>query len=103
MISGIRLKKKIAPLAAKLEAASHTYRLSILWLLAHDSLEPRDISRLLGIPSNLTAFHLDLLHRYGWITKIKVGRSVTYTLEKKAFLQFINLFKSTSLGEEKLD
>ena len=84
MLSGIRLKQKITPVAAKFSAAGNVHRLSILYMLAQGPLTLPVIIRRLKISPSLTIHHLQILRKSGWVSKSKFGKLVTYYLSDKA-------------------
>ena len=84
MLTRARLREKVKPVARRLRSAAQLYRLSILYLLAHEPMIARDIVDYVGLPENLVAHHLKQLHLGGWVVKTKKGREVTYQLREKA-------------------
>ena len=100
MLTGVRLKEKVKPLAKKIQAAAHPHRLAILYLLAHDSMWPRDFVDALGLAESLVAHHLKQLYRNGWVTKSRIGKHVTYQLKSEAFGEVTKLFVDTPLGRQ---
>ncbi|OGG11799.1 hypothetical protein A2Z00_01895 [Candidatus Gottesmanbacteria bacterium RBG_13_45_10] len=99
MLIGARLKEKVKPFAKKVHGIAQGYRLSILYLLAHEPMEVRDITDHLGIAENLVSHHLKQLYLSGWVVKTRTGRLVTYRLNEKAFLEFNRLFEDTPFAK----
>ncbi len=95
MVTGKRLHEKVKPFASRVRGIAHPHRLAILYLLAHDPLEVRDIVDYLGLAENLVSHHLKQMHTTGWLLKEKVGRIVTYRLNEKAFLEVKKLLADT--------
>src|SRR3989344_4450721 len=87
MVTGKRLHEKVKPFANRVRGVAHPHRLAIMYLLAHDPLEVRDIVDYLGLAENLVSHHLKQMHSSGWLSKEKIGRSVTYRLNEKAFFE----------------
>ncbi len=78
MLSRVSLYNKIKPAAGKLHAIGNTTRLSILYILVREPMECNRLSSRLKIPASLLSHHLKRLAETGWLTKTKVGKSVTY-------------------------
>ena len=95
MATGIRLSGKIAPYATVLRGIAHPHRLTIVYLLAHDSLWVRDLVTKLGISQSLMVHHLDAMEKTGWVKKSREGRHMAYTLQKKAFKEMARLLTDT--------
>ncbi len=102
MLSGVRLKQKIAPYAVKLHGISHVYRLSIVYVLAQEPMSVGDVVDRLKISAPLVSHHLKELYQSGWITKTKFGKLVTYYLEPRAFEEFKKFIQSTPFGQDNL-
>ncbi len=90
------------PVARQLEGVAHVYRLAIVYLLADNDLDPREIIDCLGLPQTLVAHHLKMLLTTGWVTKARVGRRVTYKLNEKAFFTLNQLLADTPFGRNVL-
>ena len=82
MLSRINLHNKIKPHAGKFHAIGNTIRLSIVYILAREPMDFGLIVRRLKLRPSLAAHHLKQLVNTGWVTKIKVGKLVTYYLSK---------------------
>lgn len=95
MLTRARLREKVKPFVRRFRGISQTYRLSIVYLLAHEPMQVRTIVDGLGIPENLVSHHLRQLNLSGWVLKTRVGREVTYRLNEKAFIEFDRLFEDT--------
>ncbi len=102
MLTGGRLKEKVKPFAKHLRGAAHPHRLAIIYLLAHDPMEVRDIVDNLGLAENLIAHHLKQMHLSGWVVKTRQGRSVTYRLSEKAFFELYRLLDNTPFARQVL-
>jgi len=100
MATGVRLKGKIAPFAAKLAAISHPHRLSIVYLLAHNPFRVRDLMQKVGIAQSLMAHHLKVMEKTGWVRKSREGRHMLYTLKKKKFKEVARLLIDTPFWQE---
>lgn len=68
-------------------AAGSDIRLSILHMLAREPMSVGAIVRRLKRSPPLTAHHLNILLKAGWVTKTKFGRLVTYYLNEKTLQQ----------------
>jgi len=101
MLTRARLREKVKPFARRIRGMAQTHRLAILYILAHDPLEVREITDHLGIKENLVAHHLKQLVKTGWIVREKEGRWVKYRLINKNFSEFYRLFEDTPI-ESKL-
>jgi DNA-binding transcriptional ArsR family regulator len=95
MISRIRLYQKLQPSAKKFSALGNISRLSIVYSLGREAMEFGQLSRRLKISPSLLSHHLNVLVESGWITKLKVGKLVTYYISEKTV-------KDTSLFLNKL-
>lgn len=71
------------------------HRLSILYLLAHEPMQVRDITDHLGVAENLISHHLRQMYLTGWVVRTRQGRTVTYRLNEKAFFEFNKMFDDT--------
>ena len=85
MLTRSKLKEKVQPFAKRIRGVAHDHRLAILYVLAHNQLEAKDIVDALGVPENLVAHHLKQMYITGWVLKTKQGRSVTYRPNQKTF------------------
>jgi hypothetical protein len=85
MSAGIRLQKKLAPLAHDLAAIGSVYRLTILWLLSAHDMNLSEVCDGLRIKKTLALHHLTILVQSGWIRKFKLGRVTFYQIEKEEF------------------
>lgn len=74
MIIRKRLIEKATLLSKKTAAVSHRYRLAILYLLAHDPKETRELSYALDIKEPLLAHHLQIMIRAVWVVRVRTGR-----------------------------
>ncbi len=102
MLTKSRLQNKVRPTARQLSGIANTYRLAIVYLLAGNDLDPREIIDYLGLPQTLVAHHLKMLLRTGWVMKARVGRRVTYRLNEKAFSTLQQLLAETPFGKNVL-
>ncbi len=102
MVTKNRLQNKVRPVARQLEGIAHVSRLAIVYLLAGNDLDPRELVDYLGLPQTLVAHHLRRLLVTGWVTKTRVGRRVTYRLNEKAFSELSHLLADTPFGKNVL-
>jgi predicted ArsR family transcriptional regulator len=85
-----------------MRGVAHIERLAIVYTLAFEPKQMHDIADILGIPVNLAAHHLKQLLINGWVLKTRIGRTVTYRLNEKAFTEFNRLFEDTPYFESTL-
>jgi DNA-binding transcriptional ArsR family regulator len=97
MLTGIRLREKVKPFAIRQTALAHPIRLSILYLLANSPMLMHEIAENVDYPGNLVSHHLSVLLKGGWVQKVKLGKTVTYSLREHALFDFFRLFEGTSL------
>ncbi len=97
MTSGKRLLAKVAPYAKIVRGIAHPHRLAILYLLAHEPTWPEDIGRHLPIAQTLIAHHLKAMVASGWLSKRRIGRHTTYTINKRTITQLPQLLTGTPL------
>jgi|SRR3989344_2736164 len=102
MVTGKRLHEKVKPFAGRVRGIAHPHRLAIMYLLAHEPLWVRDIVDYLGLAENLVSHHLKQMHATGWVFKEKVGRTVTYRLNEKAFFEIKKLLADTPFERQYL-
>lgn len=102
MLTRARLKEKVKPFARRIRGVAQIYRLSILYLLAHEPLEVHEITDSIGLAENLVSHHLKQLYKSGWVVKTRTGRVVTYRLNEKAFFEFNRLFEDTPFHRDVL-
>lgn len=102
MLTRARLKERVKPVTRRLRGVAHVYRLAILYLLAHESMEVHDITENLGLAENLVSHHLKQLYLAGWVLRTRTGRVVTYRLNEKAFFEFNRLFEDTPFERDVL-
>ena len=102
MLSGTRLKEKVKPFTKRMKGIAHTHRLAILYLLAHEPMEVRDITDNVGVAENLVAHHLKQMYLAGWVLKTKQGRNVTYRLNEKAFFELNRMIADTPFDRQVL-
>src|SRR3989304_10520732 len=102
MLTGTRLKEKVKPFARRLKGIAHVYRLAIVYLLAQEARQVREITDNLGLPENLVSHHLKQLYLGGWVLKTRKGRDVTYQLNEKAFFEINRLLSDTPYFREVL-
>jgi DNA-binding transcriptional ArsR family regulator len=95
MLTGKKLREKIAPYAKRLEGISHKHRLSIVYILAHEDKSISDLMTILELPQNLVSFHVSILLKTGWIMKRKDRHFVFYSLKEKNFGDRQKLFAET--------
>ena len=84
MISRITLHNTLKLPAAKLHAIGNITRVSILYILAREPMEFKRIAGRLKLPPSLLSHHIKQLVDTGWVTKMKVGKLVTYYVEDNA-------------------
>lgn len=99
-MTGIRLNEHTAPFARRLAAASHPLRLSILHVLCSGEMRTGEIAKNVDIPENLAVHHLMTLTACGWVTKKRLGKSVTYSLNARAFFDWYRVFADTAFGRD---
>lgn len=102
MLTGIRLKEKVTSFGKRMKGIAHPHRLGILYLLAHGPMCTHDIAGNADLPENLIVHHLFVLEHAGWVRKKKQGRTVTYTIQERAFGDFYRLFVDTPFYHLKL-
>lgn len=95
-----RLKAKITPYADILSAVGDVSRLSILFTLAHQPMDVREIIDITGIPNSLMSHHLKQLYKYGWVDKKRYGKRIEYKIVFKHFSLLQKLFQDTPEGRE---
>ncbi len=71
-------------------AAGNIHRTAILFMLRRGSLTLPAIIRRLKISPSLTAHHLAVLRKAGWVNKAKFGKLVEYSLEKKTVKKLLS-------------
>ena len=101
MLSGVRLKQKVSPLAVKLNVVGNISRLSILYLLAHEPMSVADIIGRVKLSAPLVSHHLKKLYAAGWVRKTVYGKLVTYYLEDAAYTQIKTFILAAGLTEKK--
>ncbi len=84
MLTGARLRQKLSKTSSFFTALSHPSRVAIVYLLMSDPMRVRDIVDQLKLSPTVVAHHLHVLYSFGWITKMKVGKMTTYSLESEA-------------------
>ncbi len=84
MLSGARLKQKVRDASRMLQAAGDINRLAILYLLATEPMDLRDIIDRTRLSPSLVAHHMRVLLGAEWVTKSKFGKRVTYYLIETA-------------------
>ncbi len=82
-----RLIEKTTRLSKLTTAVAHRYRLAILYLLAHDPKETRELAYALAMKEPLLIHHLQIMRKAGWIKRIRTGTHVTYELEDYCALE----------------
>lgn len=100
MTTGIRLKGMLAPYAKSLQAVANEHRFAIIYLLAHNDMMTREFVDALRIPENLVSHHLKILRESGWVKRVRQGKRITYSLNKKPFKEFRLLFWDTPFFRE---
>ncbi len=95
-----RLKAKVAPFVSHMAAIADTSRMSILYILAHGPQDVREIMDITGIPAALLSHHLTIMRKEGWVSKVRFGKRVEYSIEPKAFFFLEKLFKDTLIERE---
>jgi len=95
MLTGIRLKEKVKQYAKHMRGIAHGHRLGIIYLLAHQPMEVRDITSNIDLAENLVSHHLKQMYQSGWVVKTRVGRRVTYKLNEKAFFELNRFLTDT--------
>ena len=103
MLTGKKLREKIAPYAKRLEGISHRHSLAIVYILAHEDKGIPDLMAILELPQNLVSFHVSKLLKAGWIIKRKERHLVFYTLKEKNFRDRQKLFGETWFFRNKLN
>lgn len=96
MTTGKRLLQRVAPFSKMLKGISHPYRVSIVYLLAHEPMWGEDLAIALRIKENLLMHHLKAMSRAGWITKEREGRHMRYSLRPRTFRELPKLITDTS-------
>lgn len=94
MISGSRVKSKVAPYVAKWQAASDVNRLAILYLLVREPVDVSTLKRQLHISGSLLSHHLTVLLKAGWVTRSKYGKVVTYFLADGALPDAVKILQA---------
>lgn len=84
MLTGLRLRQKLAISVRKFHALGNASRLSILYTLAREPMEFGRLVNRLKIPPSLLSHHLKQLVAAGLVTKTKVGKLATYYSEEDA-------------------
>ncbi len=79
-----------------LRAAGDINRLSILYLLAAEPMDLRDIIGRTKLSPSLVAHHMRVLREEGWVTKTKYGKRVTYYVVETAAGQLSKLLGKRS-------
>ena len=95
MTTGKRLLQRVAPFSILLKGLAHPYRISIVYLLAHDPMWGEDLARDLKIKENLLMHHLNAMAKAGWVTKKQDGRHKLYSLRAKTFRELPKLLADT--------
>lgn len=93
-----RLKAKVSSFSKRLSAAGDISRLSVLYTLAFQPMDVRELIDITGIPNSLMSHHLKQLYETGWVDKKKYGKRIEYRIQPKAFSVFEELFKDTPMG-----
>jgi DNA-binding transcriptional ArsR family regulator len=84
MTGGKRLIRKLSPMSRVISAVAHVNRLAIInLLLDQSSLDVWEIVRSLRLSDEVVSHHLKILKQSGWITRIRIGKHVTYKLDQK--------------------
>lgn len=99
MHTGIRLKEKTKKLAKIIRGINGPTRLGILYLLLHKPLEAHEIVSDIDLPANLVAHHLKGMYTAGWVNKMRIGRSVTYQINEKVFLEIQKFIDDSQLAQ----
>ncbi|MBU1327328.1 ArsR family transcriptional regulator [Patescibacteria group bacterium] len=92
MLIGKRLRDKSSLFAQRLRAVAHPHRLAILYFLAHDPQEVRDLSIQLDLSASLIVHHLKKMTIAGWAKRVKQGSRVTYEIEEGAPVSLVETF-----------
>lgn len=95
-----RLKAKVLPFAKHMAAIGDVTRLSILYILAHKPCDVREIVDITGVHPALLSHHLKILKQHRWVSSVRFGKRVEYSIEPKAFFVLKNLFKGTMIERE---
>lgn len=82
----------MSPLSQIISAVSHVNRLTIIELLKNHEYETGQIVREMKLPGIVIAHHLRILKQTGWISRIRIGKKVTYRIEHKNFREMIRYF-----------
>jgi DNA-binding HxlR family transcriptional regulator len=96
MTVGKRLQGKIKPYAVMLEGIAHTVRLQIAYSLAQGDMETWEIVNAVKLHPALVSHHLKLLHKSGWVKRVRVGKRVTYSLIPNNLKEIERLFRGTA-------
>jgi DNA-binding transcriptional ArsR family regulator len=95
MTTGKRLLQRVAPFSRMIKGLAHPYRISIVYLLAHDPMWGEDIAEALHIKENLLMHHLNAMYAAGWVSKEQDGRHKLYKLREKTFRELPKLIMDT--------
>lgn len=78
--------------------------MAILYFLAHDPQEVRDLSIQLDLSASLIVHHLKKMSLAGWVRRVKEGSRVTYEIEDGAPVSLVETFlKDTPFARLVLD
>lgn len=95
MTTGKRLLQRVRPFTAMIKGLAHPYRISIVYLLAHEPQWGEDLARNLHIKDNVLLHHVHAMERSGWIKKVREGRHWRYELREKTFRAVTKLIEDS--------
>jgi len=98
MTTGVRLRENSKPVSQRLRAIAHPRRVAIITLLAHDPMTMHEIAENMDAGMTLVVHHLNILLKYGWVTKKRNGREMVYTLRTRPFTELLHTFQETPFG-----
>ena len=98
MTTGVRLKENSKPVSQRLRAIAHHRRVAIMLLLAHESMNMHQIAENMDAGQTVVVHHLNTLLAAGWVTKLRKGREMIYTLRKRPFTEIFHAFEDTPFG-----
>ena len=93
MLTGIRLKQKLAPTVKKMRAAGNMSRLAVLYMLLREPLSLQTLMHRAQMSPGLAAHHLKVLRAAGWVKKSKFGKLVEYSINEDAVKDALVFFR----------
>ncbi len=97
-----RLARKLRPYASYYAAIGNEHRLAIVYMLTDDPQSVKSLSRYLELTPSLVIHHLNILVKNGWVKHHGEKKDVFYSLDKRAFLFWTELFKDTLFYRQNL-